>query len=108
MLFLLINFILTSNRDETPLRSTIPPKKYVEDEVELTYPKDTIAGGTWVGDGISGSAFIPGNAGVGLHVLTYSYTDPFSNCSDSESLTVEVFDLPVLSSSEWVGECRGI
>lgn len=43
------NFILTSNRDESPLRETIPPKEYEENGVELTYPKDTLAGGTWVG-----------------------------------------------------------
>ena len=43
-------FILTSNRDETPLRKTIPPKKYVEDGVTLMYPKDEIAGGTWIGE----------------------------------------------------------
>ncbi|MFY9241949.1 MAG: NRDE family protein [Polaribacter sp.] len=43
------NFILTSNRDETPLRKTIPPKKYQENGVELMYPKDELAGGTWIG-----------------------------------------------------------
>ncbi|PQJ79368.1 NRDE family protein [Polaribacter porphyrae] len=43
------NFILTSNRDETPLRKTIPPKKYEENGVKLTYPKDELAGGTWIG-----------------------------------------------------------
>ncbi|WP_288955592.1 NRDE family protein [uncultured Polaribacter sp.] len=43
------DFILTSNRDETPLRKTIEPKKYIENGVELTYPKDEIAGGTWIG-----------------------------------------------------------
>jgi uncharacterized protein with NRDE domain len=43
------NFILTSNRDETPLRKTIPPKTYLENGVELTYPKDELAGGTWIG-----------------------------------------------------------
>ena len=43
------DFILTSNRDETPLRSTVPPKKYIENGVELTYPKDELAGGTWIG-----------------------------------------------------------
>ncbi len=43
------NFILTSNRDETPLRKTIPPKRYVENGVALTYPKDELAGGTWIG-----------------------------------------------------------
>ena len=43
------NFILTSNRDETPLRKTIPPKTYKENGVQLTYPKDELAGGTWIG-----------------------------------------------------------
>lgn len=43
------NFILTSNRDEAPLRKTIPPKDYLENGVELTYPKDELAGGTWIG-----------------------------------------------------------
>ena len=43
------NFILTSNRDETPLRKTIPLKTYEENGVELTYPKDALAGGTWIG-----------------------------------------------------------
>ncbi|APZ46496.1 hypothetical protein BW723_09385 [Polaribacter reichenbachii] len=43
------NFILTSNRDETPLRETIQPKTYLENGVEITYPKDELAGGTWIG-----------------------------------------------------------
>lgn len=43
------NFILTSNRDETPLRETIPPTKYEEDGVEMVFPKDKLAGGTWIG-----------------------------------------------------------
>lgn len=43
------NFILTSNRDENPKRKTIAPKLYEEDGVNLTYPKDELAGGTWIG-----------------------------------------------------------
>lgn len=43
------SFILTSNRDETPLRKTIPPKTYLENGVAITYPKDELAGGTWIG-----------------------------------------------------------
>lgn len=43
------DFILTSNRDESPLRKTIQPKKYIIDEIEVTYPKDEKAGGTWIG-----------------------------------------------------------
>jgi len=43
------NFILTSNRDEAPGRETFPPKIYEEDGVQLLYPKDAVAGGTWIG-----------------------------------------------------------
>ena len=42
-------FILTSNRDEQPSRATLAPKTYEEDGVLLTYPKDVVAGGTWIG-----------------------------------------------------------
>ncbi|MCT8340734.1 NRDE family protein [Flavobacteriaceae bacterium TK19130] len=42
-------FILTSNRDEAPERDTIPPQLYKEEGVQLLYPKDAVAGGTWLG-----------------------------------------------------------
>lgn len=42
-------FILTSNRDESPMRKTIVPQKYQENNVEMVYPKDELAGGTWIG-----------------------------------------------------------
>ena len=43
------NFILTSNRDEQKQRETLFPKKYIEDNIELVFPKDKLAGGTWIG-----------------------------------------------------------
>lgn len=43
------DFILTSNRDEKIERITLPPNFYVEGEHKLLYPKDKIAGGTWIG-----------------------------------------------------------
>lgn len=43
------DFILTSNRDETPLRKTLPPETFREDGIRITYPKDKLAGGTWIG-----------------------------------------------------------
>lgn len=43
------NFILTSNRDEQRLRETFPPKIYEENGVEMLFPKDKTAGGTWIG-----------------------------------------------------------
>lgn len=43
------DFILTSNRDEAPGRETFSPEIYEEDGVQLFYPKDSVAGGTWIG-----------------------------------------------------------
>ncbi|MBE0422987.1 MAG: NRDE family protein [Lutibacter sp.] len=43
------DFILTSNRDEQPKRETFPPNIYEEDGVEMLFPKDKVAGGTWIG-----------------------------------------------------------
>lgn len=42
-------FILTSNRDEAPGRDTFSPEIYNEEGVQLLYPKDALAGGTWIG-----------------------------------------------------------
>ena len=43
------NFILTSNRDEQKERETLHPKRYKEDGIDLVFPKDKTAGGTWIG-----------------------------------------------------------
>ncbi|WP_158839132.1 NRDE family protein [Polaribacter sp. L3A8] len=67
------DFILTSNRDETPLRNTISPKKYIENGVELTYPKDELAGGTWVGLSEKKRLVCLLNGGFEKHVRKSSY-----------------------------------
>ena len=43
------DFMLISNRDEAVNRKTIPPKEYLDNGVSLVYPKDAVAGGTWIG-----------------------------------------------------------
>jgi hypothetical protein len=43
------DFILTSNRDELPQRKTLPPDMVFERNTKLLYPKDAVAGGTWIG-----------------------------------------------------------
>ena len=42
-------FILSSNRDEAPGRNTLTPQIYRVNETELIFPKDEVAGGTWIG-----------------------------------------------------------
>ena len=46
-------------------------------------------GGTWSGNGVSGSIFSPATAGVGLHTLVYSYTDA-NGCFNSDNVLVQV------------------
>ena len=43
------DFVLTSNRDEAPNRRSIPPKIYNEKATTMLFPKDELAGGTWIG-----------------------------------------------------------
>ena len=42
-------FILTSNRDEAVDRKTLVPDTYTENGTALLFPKDALAGGTWIG-----------------------------------------------------------
>ncbi len=43
------DFILTSNRDEAPNRISLPPQQYAVDSIQMLFPKDKLAGGTWIG-----------------------------------------------------------
>ncbi len=42
-------FIITSNRDESRIRPTKAPAIYENSGLKLVYPKDSMAGGTWIG-----------------------------------------------------------
>lgn len=56
------------------------------------------AGGQFSGLGISGNNFVPSIAGVGTIFITYTYTDN-NGCTNSETQTVDVNGLPVVSFS---------
>jgi gliding motility-associated-like protein len=48
-------------------------------------------GGTYTGTGVTSNLFDPKTAGIGIHQITYIYTNP-SGCSDSATATIEVID----------------
>ena len=62
------NFILTSNRDEQRLRKTLMPKKYHENGIEMLFPKDKTAGGTWIGTSSKNRLVCVLNGGVVNHI----------------------------------------
>ena len=43
------DFNLVSNRDESPMRETLLPAIHKIDEVDCLFPKDALAGGSWIG-----------------------------------------------------------
>ncbi len=54
-------------------------------------------GGTFSGPGMTANMFNPSQSGVGSFVIYYNYTDPNSNCSGIDSLTMNVNDCTGLS-----------
>ena len=52
------------------------------------------AGGTFSGTGVAGNSFNPSTAGS--YTITYSYTDPSTNCSNSATTTITVNSKPNL------------
>lgn len=49
------------------------------------------SGGTFTGNGVLNSMFMPSVAGVGNHLVTYSYTTP-QGCSNSASTSIDIFN----------------
>ncbi len=47
-------------------------------------------GGTFSGPGVSGSAFSPSVAGLGTHLIVYSFTEASTSCSNSAIHTITV------------------
>ena len=68
------DFILTSSRDVPFSRKkALHPKKYIEDGVELNYPKDGKAGGTWIGTSSKNRLICLLNGGFVYHTSRASY-----------------------------------
>ncbi|TYP75803.1 NRDE family protein [Aquimarina intermedia] len=66
-------FILTSNRDEIINRETLAPKSYRDNDHKLIYPKDMLAGGTWIGMSDNNSMVCLLNGGNDRHISKPPY-----------------------------------
>ncbi|MDC9723837.1 MAG: NRDE family protein [Urechidicola sp.] len=67
-------FILTSSRDVPFARKRADsPKKYIEDGVEIIYPKDGDAGGSWIGTSSKNRLICLLNGGYKNHIIKESY-----------------------------------
>ena len=68
------DFLLTSSRDVPFARkNSEEPKKHIEDGIELHYPKDGKAGGTWIGTSSKNRLICLLNGGFTYHTSRASY-----------------------------------
>jgi len=68
------DFILTSSRDVPFSREkSLAPKKHIEDGVEIYYPKDGKAGGTWIGTSSKNRLICLLNGGFEYHTSRVYY-----------------------------------
>lgn len=67
-------FILTSNRDERVQRDTIAPSLYTIGGLQLCYPKDVMAGGSWIAANNKGRLGCLLNGGITPHVKKEIHT----------------------------------
>jgi len=67
------DFVLTSNRDEAPNRNTLGPDFYSFKDVKLLFPKDEVAGGSWIGISEKQRVLCVLNGGFEMHKRKESY-----------------------------------
>ncbi|GIV32513.1 MAG: hypothetical protein KatS3mg031_0048 [Chitinophagales bacterium] len=115
-------FILTSNRDESKIRPTYPPAIEDAGELKLLYPKDALAGGSWIGissrnriAGLMNGAFEkhewkpPYRLSRGLVLLDLLKSNSLKTFIDDyplsgiEPFTVIVYDAGSLTELSWDG-----
>lgn len=67
------DFVLTSNRDESPKRATLAPNFYMYKNNKLLYPKDEKAGGSWIGVSENQRVICVLNGAFTLHTRKEAY-----------------------------------
>lgn len=69
------SFILTSNRDEAINRKTLLPEFYQIDNTRMLFPKDAVAGGTWIGVSDKNTMICLLNGGFEIHERLVTYRE---------------------------------
>ncbi len=70
---------------------------YCVDHLQVSLENTEPSGGNYTGPGISGNFFDPSLAGVGQHLINYTYVDPDTQCEFSTTQIVLVAALPVVN-----------
>ncbi|MBE0641118.1 MAG: hypothetical protein IH599_03730, partial [Bacteroidales bacterium] len=86
---------------------THPAIEVCADAVSLSLSGGTPATGTYSGNFVSGGSFNVQTAGVGTHIIQYTYTDLTTTCSRTINVQVTVHPLPVIVFPDPSSVCQG-
>jgi len=85
--------------ENAPLVNIVPVPNQCADFPAVILSANAIPSvpGIWQGPGVNSAAstFSPQQAGAGVHLITYSVTDPNSNCTTVDSINIIVNQAPV-------------
>ncbi len=113
-------FILTSNRDEKNTREqALPPKVILYNNVEITFPKDKNANGSWIGWKDDGSTAVLLNGALESHIPKPPYRKsrglvfldllsspcPIKEFENYDVVNIEPFTIVFVLSNQ-LSECR--
>jgi len=75
------------------------------DDAPITLSGATPEIGTYSGAGVDAGEFDPAAAGVGIHVITYTYTNPQTTCTNFCTFEITVYELPVVTIEDVADVC---
>ncbi|MEM8907884.1 MAG: hypothetical protein AAGD05_08570, partial [Bacteroidota bacterium] len=88
-----INFSVSA----LPTITIAPPSIYCVDDNGNQSLAATPLGGTWSGDVAANGSFTPASLGAGTgYTATYTYTDPNTQCTNTDQITFDVTALPAI------------
>lgn len=89
-----------------PVVTCPPPLSVCEDDQPFMLAGAMPPGGTYSGNGVNAAGeFDPVIAGIGGHIITYTYTDPATGCTNSCNFTITVIALPVVTCPPLMSVC---
>ncbi len=81
--------------------------QYCKDASNVTLSASP-SGGSFTGNGVTGSLFSPSSATMGYTTIVYNYTHPTTNCSNSDTVTTLVNDLPIVTIPAFADVCKNL
>ena len=82
------------------------PQQFCNTNTPIQLAGFSPAGGSWSGTGVTtAGVFTPSVVGVNSTILTYSYTDPGTNCTNSATITANVTNPTVANAGNGFSKC---